>query len=83
VTPDSAGALKPDPRFFHAALDVLGVAAADALVVGDGVPDVLAAKASGVRVVAILGGYGDPAELRAAGADEYVETLAEFNERLL
>ena len=78
VTPDDCGgAKKPDPRLMACALGKLGVAAKDAVVVGDGVQDIDAAKASGMRSIAILGGYGDPAALRAAGADEYVDTVAE------
>ncbi len=82
VTPESCGAKKPDPRFMTAALAKLGVAAADALVVGDSVQDILAAKSVGIRSVAILGGYGDPEALRAARPDECVQTIAEFAARL-
>ena len=83
VTPETCGgAKKPDPRFMATALTKLGVEAKDALVVGDAVQDVLAAKSAGIRCVAILGGYGDPDALRAAGADEYVATIAEFGARL-
>lgn len=78
VTPESCGTKKPDPRFMQTALEKLQVAAKDALVVGDGVPDIRAAKGAGIRSVAILGGYGDPAELRAAGADAYVQTVADL-----
>jgi HAD superfamily hydrolase (TIGR01549 family) len=35
VTPDDCGARKPDPRIFQYALQLLGVKAADALMVGD------------------------------------------------
>lgn len=79
VTPETCGGVKkPDARFMKTALAKLGVAAKDAVVVGDGVQDIEAAKAAGVRSVAILGGYGDPEALRAAGADEYVQTIAEL-----
>ena len=78
VTPDDCGGLKkPDPRFMACALERLGVSAKDAVVVGDGVPDIAAAKASGMRSIAILGGYSEEGSLRAAGADEYVQTIAE------
>lgn len=83
IAPETCGGVKkPDPRFMSAALAKLGVAAGDALVVGDGVQDILAAKAVGIRSVAILGGYGDPAALRAAGPDECVQTIGEFAARL-
>jgi phosphoglycolate phosphatase len=82
VTPETAGVKKPDPRFMEAALAALGVAAADALVVGDGLQDVQSAKAAGIPCVAILGGYGDPAALRALGPDFCVGTIADVSELL-
>jgi phosphoglycolate phosphatase-like HAD superfamily hydrolase len=39
--------------------------------VGDGEPDLLAAKALSMRTVACLYGYGDPQRLRELGADAY------------
>jgi len=82
VTPETCGGFKkPDPRFMATALTKLGLDAADVLVVGDSVQDILAAKSAGIRVVAVLGGYGDPDALRAAGADEYVATIAELRRR--
>jgi phosphoglycolate phosphatase len=82
VTPEDAGAHKPDPAFVAYALRLLGVAARDALVVGDGLPDVDVARAAGVPVVALLGGYGDRAELAAAGADWCAEDVAEVARRM-
>jgi phosphoglycolate phosphatase len=82
VTPETCGGIKkPDPRFLATALAKLRIEAKDALVVGDAVQDVQAARAGGIRCVAILGGYGAEADLRAAGADEYVATIAEFAKR--
>lgn len=82
VTPDSAGVRKPDPAFMRFALDHLHVAAADALVIGDGVPDVEAAKGAGVPVVALLDGYGNRAALLAANADHYAADVAEVARRM-
>lgn len=39
--------------------------------VGDGEPDLLAAKSVSMRTIACMYGYGDPARLRELGADEY------------
>lgn len=82
VTPDSAGTRKPDPAFVRGALEALGVAAGEALVVGDGQPDLRAARGAGVRCVALLGGYGDRAALRAEGADFEAEDVAEVARRM-
>ena len=47
------GAVKPDPRIFHAALDRLGVAAADAVMVGDSEENDGAARAVGCDFVLV------------------------------
>ncbi|MCE9638076.1 MAG: HAD-IA family hydrolase [Planctomycetes bacterium] len=82
VTPDSAGVRKPAAAFMRFALDHLHVAAADALVIGDGMPDVEAAKGAGVPVVALLDGYGNRAALLAAGANYYAADVAEVARRM-
>ena len=52
VLPADAGAAKPDPRIFHAALARLGVAPAAALYVGDDADDDIAgAAAAGLRAL--------------------------------
>ncbi|MCG3133045.1 MAG: N-acetylmuramic acid 6-phosphate phosphatase [Planctomycetes bacterium] len=79
VTPDSMrGARKPDPRFFAEAMAALCVDPPDALVVGDGVPDVAGARSAGLPSVAVLGGYGDRDALAAAGSTWTVETVADL-----
>lgn len=63
---------KPDPAPLREALRRLGWTAAPAgTMVGDGVQDLRAAKALGLRTIACLYGYGDPAQLRTEGADAY------------
>lgn len=49
VTSAGAGAEKPDPAIFHAALDLLGVLPARALHVGDSESDERGARAAGMR----------------------------------
>ena len=44
--------------------------------VGDGLPDLRAAKALGCHSIACLFGYGDPEKLRAVGADIYWRAFA-------
>jgi putative hydrolase of the HAD superfamily len=54
VSSAEAGAAKPDPRAFAAALAVAGVAAGDAVHAGDSVEhDVAGARAAGVRAVLV------------------------------
>lgn len=67
--------LKPAPRLLLDALDELGVAPADAVMVGDTTTDVEAALAAGCRVIGLALRPGRAADLRAAGAHAVVGTL--------
>jgi HAD superfamily hydrolase (TIGR01509 family) len=68
VTRDQVGYAKPDPDLFLVAADRLGVAVEDAVVVGDSVWDLLAARRARALGVGLLsGGYGQE-ELERAGA---------------
>jgi phosphoglycolate phosphatase len=62
-----------------------GVDAARAVMIGDREHDIIGARKNGLRNIGVLYGYGDEAELRAAGADELcaapgdiLATLARF-----
>jgi len=68
ATSDDAEDSKPDPDIIAAALKKAGVAAADAVMVGDTQYDVEAAHKAGVPCVALLCGGNDPATLRPADA---------------
>ncbi len=63
---------KPAPDLVLAALAGLGVAAADALFVGDSAADVGAARAAGVRVVVVPYGY-TPVAAADLGADMVID----------
>ncbi|MDQ6772763.1 MAG: HAD-IA family hydrolase [Candidatus Dormibacteraeota bacterium] len=52
---DDVGRSKPDPAVYLAVLDCLGVPAANALAIEDSNPGVRAAKAAGLRCVAVPG----------------------------
>ena len=54
---DDAHARKPDPAPVILALTLLGVAASDAVMVGDSAADTDAAKAAGVYSILVEGGY--------------------------
>lgn len=54
------------------------IAPADTIMIGDRCHDIEGAKANGVRSVGVLWGYGDRAELEAAGADWIVERPEEI-----
>jgi HAD superfamily hydrolase (TIGR01549 family) len=68
VTRDMVGHAKPDPDLFLKAADQLGVPIGEAVVVGDSVWDLLAARRARALGVGLLsGGYGQD-ELERAGA---------------
>jgi len=68
VCAEDAAATKPDPRPVVAALEILGIPAANALMVGDTVVDVAAGVSAGTAVGGVLWGASTGDELREAGA---------------
>lgn len=74
---------KPDKGPVVRALAALGVAAEDAVMVGDGTQDIRAGKAAGVRTIGVTWGLNDAATLRSAGADEVVEDMAALRRALI
>jgi phosphoglycolate phosphatase-like HAD superfamily hydrolase len=68
VTRDQVEHAKPDPDLFLAAADRLGADISNAVVVGDSIWDLLAARRARALGVGLLsGGYGEE-ELERAGA---------------
>lgn len=84
---DDADESKPSPDIFGAALEVAGVEAGHAAVVGDTRWDIEAAHALGLPTVAVCTGGWRPGELRAAGAaevhDDPAALLAALDDSLL
>jgi beta-phosphoglucomutase len=71
---------KPDPQVFQVAAAKLGVAAARCLVMEDAVAGVQAAKAGGMKCIAVrFVGHHPEEKLAAAGADRVVRTLEEVS----
>jgi HAD superfamily hydrolase (TIGR01509 family) len=78
VTRDQVARAKPDPDLFLAAAARLGVDVTDAVVVGDSVWDLLAARRARALGVGLLsGGYGQE-ELERAGAYRVYEDPADL-----
>jgi phosphoglycolate phosphatase len=67
--------LKPHPEMIERALESVSVKADRAVMIGDNVNDIQAARAAGVRSVAVGYGLGDPAALRAAQPDFFCERI--------
>jgi phosphoglycolate phosphatase len=73
---------KPDPGMVLNALRDTGVAADDAVLIGDSIYDMQMAKAAGARAIGVAWGYHPPADLIAAGADAIVEDFAALDDAL-
>jgi HAD superfamily hydrolase (TIGR01509 family) len=81
VSSDEAEGSKPAPDIFGLALERAGAAPEDAVVVGDSIWDIEAAKEAGVRAAAVMtGGAFSRAELEEAGAYAVYEDCAELLE---
>jgi phosphoglycolate phosphatase len=65
---------KPDPTMLHMTLRLLGAAPGDALMIGDSGADIGAAKAAGVRSVALRHGYSK-VPVESLGADVVLDDL--------
>ncbi len=73
---DDSEASKPEPDIFQAALQKLGCAADEAIVVGDTPYDVQAATKAGMETVVLLSGGFDRAWLEREGAAEVYDDPA-------
>ena len=76
VTAEDVARGKPDPALFHLAASRLGVAAEQILVCEDAVAGVAAAKAAGMKCMAIADN-GRRKLLQEAGADRVIEDFAQ------
>jgi len=77
VTSDQAGARKPDPAIFLDACRRLGVAPAEACVIGDSANDAEGARAAGCHFLLVPYGYREGRGLREIESDGIVATLRE------
>jgi phosphoglycolate phosphatase len=75
---DSCERRKPDPQPLQVACESLGVQPAQALMVGDSINDVLAARAAGLPVVCVPYGYNEGNDPRQLPCDAFVESLAQL-----
>ncbi len=73
---DVAPARKPDPRHLLAAIACTGGTASEAVLIGDGINDALAARAARVPLIVLDSGYGEVPAAELGG----VALLASFGE---
>jgi phosphoglycolate phosphatase len=80
---DSTPYHKPHPAPALAALEALSASPAESTVVGDTTFDVLMARATGCRAIAVGWGYGSRESLTDAGAEVVVESVTQLRSLLL
>ncbi len=69
---------KPHPSMVNQALSDAGVAAHDAVVIGDTIYDIHMGRAAGTKTIGVNWGYHPADELREAGADAIAESMDEL-----
>jgi phosphoglycolate phosphatase len=77
---DGMNNLKPHPEMLHKVLEEMEVRRDRSVMVGDGVNDILAARAAGVRICAVGYGLGDPVRLKGAEPDFFCERIEELKD---
>ncbi len=80
---DTCERRKPDPQPLLFACESLHVTPAQALMIGDSLNDVQAARAAGMPVVCVPYGYNEGQDPRALPCDALVDTLADLPALLL
>lgn len=75
---DNGYRLKPDPHMIVEILRRLNVASGDAVMIGDSLLDLDAARAAGVAVCAVGYGFGDSTELKSSVPDFFAESVLDL-----
>ncbi len=75
---DSCARGKPDPQPLHFACHAVHVDPSRALMVGDSLTDVLAARAAGMPVVCVPHGYNEGRDPLTLPCDAFIDTLGEL-----
>jgi phosphoglycolate phosphatase len=76
--PDRSERAGDKAALVRAALDVAGAASRDAIMIGDRAEDIRAARAHGIRAVAVGWGYGTHEELQDAQPDYFAPTISDL-----
>lgn len=75
VCGDTCERKKPDPMPFVHACELLDVAPEDALAIGDSINDAQAARAAGIKVLAVPYGYNEGLDVRSLDVDDIVSSI--------
>jgi phosphoglycolate phosphatase len=82
ISGDSLPRKKPDPMPLLHALDLFSLSPADALMLGDSVSDVKAARAAGFQVICVNYGYNHGVDICLAEPDAVIESLMDLQTML-
>jgi phosphoglycolate phosphatase len=80
---DSCERRKPDPQPLLFACESLRLPAPQALMVGDSINDVQAARAAGIAIICVTYGYNEGQDPRSLPCDAWIDSLAELPALLL
>jgi phosphoglycolate phosphatase len=78
ISGDTLSRSKPDPAPLLHAARFFGVEPGDALMIGDSVNDVAAARAAGFAIVCVSYGYNHGRDIRLVRPDAVIDSLAEI-----
>ena len=78
ISGDTLTKKKPDPAPLLHAAELLGCEPAAALMIGDSVSDVAAARAAGFQIVCMSYGYNHGVDIRESAPDAVIDTLTEI-----
>lgn len=82
VSGDTLPKKKPDPLPLLHVAEFFGVKPERALMIGDSVSDVTAARAAGFQIVCMSYGYNHGADIREANPDAVIDSMAELPDLL-
>ena len=82
VSGDTLARKKPDPLPLLHAAEFFGVEPQNALMLGDSVSDVKAARAAGFQIVCMTYGYNHGVDIRDANPDAVIDSMAELKSLL-
>ena len=78
IAGDTLPRKKPDPLPLLHAAEFLNAKPENSLMVGDSVNDIIAARAAGIRIICVSYGYNHGRDIREAGPDAVVDSLAQL-----
>jgi phosphoglycolate phosphatase len=78
ISGDTLPTKKPDPAPLLHAAEFFGCRPQDALMIGDSVSDVKAARAAGFQIVCMSYGYNHGVDIREASPDAVIDSLVEL-----